>query len=197
MSPCPKLHQSLTPELRSIAIERTKSLLLNIVRANLNTRYASETALLAEFRDAISVHGSASDTVLVEDFGNHVPLSDYDSYKLFMTAFDKHPCKEADLDNLFAPGLPHFLAISSATSGKGSKIFPKYHCPMPPTVFDIRGPTAMVLFHGYSEVKEVEREPGQIVKKIPVCNGSAGTMRAMLGWTNIDEDDSRMSMISG
>lgn len=64
----PKFCQLLTPELRSTVIKRTRLLLLKLVRANLNTQYACKIRFLAEFRDAISAHGSASDAILVEDF---------------------------------------------------------------------------------------------------------------------------------
>ncbi|KAH0825952.1 GH3 auxin-responsive promoter [Lanmaoa asiatica] len=192
---CPNLRQSLTPELRSTAIERTELLLLKIVRANLNTQYASKTTSLAEFRDAILAHGSTSDVVLVEDFRRCVPLSDYDAYKPFMTLFDKPPYKEAELEDLFAPGLPLFLAVSSATSGREPKLLPKYPCSMPNTPFGASGLTSMVLCYSYREVKEVEREPGQIVKKIPVSTVSGGRTRARMGWSDIDDDDSRMSLI--
>ena len=195
----PQLLQSLTTELRRTVIERTEALLLKIVRANIDTKYASNTATLTEFRNAISAPGSALDTTLVEDFRRWVPLSDYDACKPFMAAFDKCPCKEAELENLFAPGLPFQLAVSSATSGKAPKLFAKYNSSARRAAPNIRGPgpVSMAIFYGYSEVKEVEREPGQVVKKIPVSPVTAGLTRAVLGWTNIEDDDSRMGTNSG
>ena len=186
------------PELRPTVIEKTQSVLLKIVRANLNTQYASKTPLLAEFRDAISAHGSTSDTELVHDFRRSVPLSDYDAYKPFMAAFNTHPCKEAELENLFAPGLPYILALSSATSGRESKLIPKYNASIP-SVFSSEGKAAAIFFYGYRELKYVEREPGQIVKKILVSSVMSGFMRAMLGRINVDEDEDegQMSVIGG
>ena len=188
--------QFLTPELRPIVIEQTESVLLKIVRANLNTQYASKAPLLTKFRDAISARGSASDIELVDDFRRCVPLSDYNAYKPFMVAFNASPCKEAELENLFAPGLPYHLAVSSSTSGREPKLFPKYNFSTL-SIFSGEGPMTAVFFCGYREVKSVERQPGQIVKKIPVSTLSSGIARAILGWTNVDEDDSRMSVIGG
>lgn len=184
------------PELQSIIIEKTESVLLKFVRTNLDTQYASKTPLLAEFRDAISAHGSASASLLVQDFRRCVPLSDYDAYKPFMAAFDKCICKETEVENLFAPGLPYLLAVSSSTSGKAPKIFPKYASYIPSALAG-EGPVALMLFYGYRELKYVEREPGQTVKTILVSTASSGVMRTMLGWTNVEEDESRMSMVGG
>lgn len=189
------LLQSLTPELRPTVIEKTESILLQIVRANLNTQYASKTPFLAVFRDAIPAHGSTSNTELVRDFRRYVPLSDYDAYKPFMAAFNACPCKEVELENLFAPGLPDILIVSSATSGKEPKLFPRYNFTSVPSIFFGEGPVAAVYFQGYHDLKCVEREPGQVVKKIRVSTGSSGLARAMLGWTDVDEDDGRMSVI--
>ena len=191
-----QLLPSLAPGLRQTVIEHTESNLLKIVRANLDTQYASKTPLLTEFHDAISARGSASDIELVDDFRRCVPLSDYDAYEPFMAAFTASPCKESELENLFAPGLPYTLAVSSGTSGKEPKIFPKYNTRIP-SAFSGGGLMAAIFFNGYRELKYVEREPGQIVKKIPVSTVSAGMARAMLGWTNVDDDNGRMPIIGG
>ena len=183
----PQVLPSLPSALRSTVIARIESLLLNIVRANVNTQYASRSPILADFRDAIFAYDSASDTALVTYFWRCVPLSEYDAYKPFMAAFDKNPCKEAELENLFAPGLPFLLAVSSATSGKAPKLFPKYTFSVPRITFNAQRPAAMIFFGGHNEVKQVGREPGQVVGTIPVSTISAGVTRAMVGYTEIGD----------
>jgi len=194
----------LTPELRTSLTKRTDLFLLNIITANSTTQYASQTPSLTRFRDAISVHGTAVDATLLDDFRNYVPVTDYESYKPWVTRFHETPCEESRVDNLFAPGLPYFLAMSSSTSGKAPKLFPVYQQPSfdypPPRPFfdfsDTRGPTAWIFYYGYREVKEVEREPGQVVKRIPLCLVSAGRFRMRFDW-DLESDESRLSTISG
>ena len=102
--------------------------LVKIIRDNFNTQYASQVVSLAKFRDVVSAHGGTEvDITLLADFRSHVPLSDYESYKPFVDKFNVQPCKEEDVKNMFSPGLPDFLAISSATSGTSPKIWPKYN----------------------------------------------------------------------
>ncbi|KAF9221101.1 hypothetical protein BS17DRAFT_768874 [Gyrodon lividus] len=194
--------RSLTLKLRELLAERTDRLLLRIVRANLNTQYASQSPSLAEFRNVITPHGTEVDGTLLQGFRNHVPLMDYESYKPFVARFDEQPCKESEVENLFAPGLPVYLAVSSSTSGKAPKTFAKYHHiakevpPARPTLNlrEAKGPTARVSYYGYRELKEVERNSGQVAKRIPVCIASGGMMRMRSGWS-IDDDESRMPTI--
>lgn len=77
--------------------------------------------------------------------------------------------KEPRVDSVSAPGLSYYIAISSSTSGKESNLFPAYkHKSLPPCpILDFNGtwgPTTWVL-----QECQVEREPGQVVKKIPLC----------------------------
>ena len=53
--------------------------------------------------------------------------------------------------------------------------------------FDAQRPTAMIFFGGHNEVKQVGREPGQVVGTIPVSTISAGVTRAMVGYTEIGD----------
>ncbi|KIJ59266.1 hypothetical protein HYDPIDRAFT_33336, partial [Hydnomerulius pinastri MD-312] len=123
------------------------------------------------------------------------------SYKPLVAKFDERPYKESELQNLFAPGLPHFLAVSSSTSGKAPKIFPKYlhvlqEPPQPhhhrPNFQWVDGPTSWVYYYGYRELKEVEGEPGHVIKRIPVCLGSGGAIRMRFDWS-VEDDESRLS----
>ncbi|KAI9458737.1 GH3 auxin-responsive promoter [Boletus coccyginus] len=192
----------LTPELRISLTKRTDFFLLNIITANSTTQYASQTPSLTRFRDAVSVHGTAVGATLLDDFRNHVPVTDYESYKPWIVRFHETPCEESRVDNLFAPGLPYCLAMSSSTSGKEPKLFPVYQQPSidypPPRPFfdfsDTQGPSAWIFYYGYREVKEVEREPGQVVKKIPLCLVSASWFRMRFDW-DLESDESRLSTI--
>ena len=46
----------------------------------------------------------------------------------------------------------------------------------------------------YSDVKVVERAPGDVVQRIPVCIASGGMVRRSLGWYT--DDEIRMSLNS-
>ncbi|KAF8839600.1 hypothetical protein BDN67DRAFT_969812 [Paxillus ammoniavirescens] len=193
---------SLTPKLRAVLTEKIDRLLLRIIRANFNTQYASQASSLAAFRDIISAHGTEVDGTLLQGFRSHVALMDYESYKPFVARFNEKPCKESEVENLFAPGLPSFLGLTSTTSGKAPKMFAKYHhipqeVPSRPTLFDTsdsKGRTAWVFCCAYRELKDVERDSGQVVKRLPVGGTSGSRMRVRCGW-DVDSDKSRMSMI--
>jgi hypothetical protein len=182
--------------------ETLQHTLVQIIRDNVNTQYASQAVSLAEFRDAVSTHGGTEvDATLLADFRSHVPLSDYDSYKPFIDKFSVQPCKEEDITNMFSPGLPDFFASSSATSGTSPKIWPKYnhHARLKiqtPPLFDPsnKDPLAVLICTRYSDVKVVERALGEVVQRIPVCIGTGGVVRRSLGWYT--DDESRMSLAS-
>ncbi|KIJ13247.1 hypothetical protein PAXINDRAFT_170699 [Paxillus involutus ATCC 200175] len=193
---------SLSPKLRTLLTEKTDRLLLRIIRANFNTQYASRAPSLAVFRDVIAGHGTEVDDTLLQDFRSHVALMDYESYKPFVARFNEQPCKESEVENLFAPGLPFALGLSSSTSGNPPKMFAKYHhipkeVPVRRSVFDrcdVKGPENWMLSCGYKELKEVERECDQVVKRIPVGIASGALVRMGAGWS-VDSDESRMSVI--
>jgi len=176
--------------------------LLQIIRDNFTTQYASQACSLAGFRDAVSAHGGTEvDETLLADFRSHVPLSDYDSYKPFIDKFNVQPCKEEDVQNMLSPGLPDFFALSSATSGTIPKIFPKYNHDARLNVptrslidSNSKYPLAVVVCTGYRDVKVVERAPGEVVRRIPVCLASGGHVRRALGWYT--DDESWMSLPS-
>ncbi|KAF8836518.1 hypothetical protein BDN67DRAFT_320800 [Paxillus ammoniavirescens] len=195
-APC----SSLTPKLQTLLTERTDRLLLKIVRANFNTKYASQAPSLAVFRDVVSAHGTGVDGILLRDFRSHVALMDYESYEPFVARFNEQPCKESEVENLFAPGLPFSLAMSSATSGRVPKLFAQYHHKEEPTRRPLLDRTAAkgsedwVLCYGYQEIKEVERQSGEVVKRVPVGIATGALVRMRVGW-NVDGDESRMSVI--
>ncbi|KIK80810.1 hypothetical protein PAXRUDRAFT_833328 [Paxillus rubicundulus Ve08.2h10] len=193
---------SLPPKLRTLLTAKTDRLLLRIIRANFNTQYASQAPSLAGFRDVVSAHGTTVDGTLLQDFRGHVLLMDYESYKPFVTRFNEQPCKESEVENLFAPGLPFALAMSSSTSGNAPKMFAKYHhipkeAQIRRSIFDrcdVKGPENSMFCYGYKELKEVERECDQVVKRIPVSIATCAILRMAAGW-NVDSDKSRMLVI--
>lgn len=191
-----------TPQQVATLAERTNRTLLKIIRDNFNTRYTAQAASLAGFRDAVLVHGGTEvDATFLQDFRSRVPLSNYDSYEPFVNKFNVQPCKEEEVENLFSPGLPDFFAVSSATSGTTPKILPKYNhnarLKLPPRgLFDpnSKDPFAAVVCTRYRDVKEIERAPGEVFQRIPVCTVTGGSIRRTLGWYT--DDESRMSLTS-
>ena len=187
------------PQQVAALLERTNRALLGIVRDNFNTQYASNAASLAGFRDAVSAHGGTeTEATLLADFRSHVPLSNYDAYKPFIDKFNARPCKEEDVENLLSPGLPDFFAVSSATSGTTPKILPKYdHNARLKTphrqIFDPNStPFAALMCTRYGDVKEIERAPGQVVQRIPVCITTGGILRRVL--RRYIDDESQMTL---
>ena len=186
-----------TQQVATLA-EQTNRALLKIIRDNFNTQYATQALSLSGFRDAVSAHGGTEvDATLLADFRTRVPLSNYDCYKPFADKFNVQPCKKEEVENLFAPGLPDFLAASSGTSGPTSKIVPKYdhnaNSPLPRCPFfdpNDKKPLAAVQYCGYMDIKEIGD-----ASRIPICIVSSGTMRRCLGW-KIEDDKRRMSIKS-
>ena len=197
------LVKALTPELRASLVARTDYFLFNIITANWTTQYATQAPSLAPFRDTLAAHGKAVYATLLDDFRSFVPVTDYESYKPWIARFHEIPCKESRVEDLFAPGLPYSLSMSSSTSGKEPKLFPLYQhtsfeYPAPRPIFDFsdtQGPIAFIIYYGYREIKQVERQPGQIVKRLPVCLASAGRLRMKSNW-HTETDEYRFSTIS-
>ncbi|KAH0828161.1 GH3 auxin-responsive promoter [Lanmaoa asiatica] len=170
-----------TPQKVATLSEKTNRALLEIIRDNFNTQYATQATFLAGFRDAVSVHDAIEvDATLLADFRSHVPLSTYDWYKPFVDKFNARPCKEEDVVNLLSPGLPDFLAYSGGTSGGTPKVLPRYNHdlkqpPRPPSfVPSSKHLIASLLSTEYKDVKEIERAPGEVVQRIIVTLISGG-----------------------
>ena len=124
----PHILLSNPPLLSEQLRRKTDELRSSIVRANCNTQFAQTSPELTEFRRAVTglVGGVDDDIRLSELFRKTVHLTTYDSYTPFLARFFEKPCKASAIDNLFAPGLPDYLAGSSSTSGGRPKTFPKY-----------------------------------------------------------------------
>ncbi|KAH7927991.1 hypothetical protein BV22DRAFT_1005817, partial [Leucogyrophana mollusca] len=124
----------LTPELQNKLKGRIDNVLAHIVKTNLHTRYTQESAVFTDFRSAVEALGDErepQDSSLLEAFRATVPLTSYPSYEPFVARFFEQPCREDRVKDLFAPGLPLIVSLSSATSGKSPKFFPRYrHMPV-------------------------------------------------------------------
>ncbi|KAG9312152.1 GH3 auxin-responsive promoter [Chiua virens] len=196
----PTQHVNAAPTAEQVAAlqERTNDILLNIIRTNINTQYASQAILLTGFRGAVlACGGTEDDDTLLTNFRTHVPLSTYDPYEPFINKLKVQPCKEKNVENLLAPGLPDLLGVSSSTSGTRPKILPKYKHSNEPNVgkafIDLDGKSALatMVCTGYRDVKEVERAPGEVIRRIPVCIMTGGLLRRTIGWYT--DDDNRLS----
>ncbi|KAJ3134871.1 hypothetical protein HK101_004296 [Irineochytrium annulatum] len=134
----------LTPELRASLEERHCSVLRYLVDTNSKTVYWREGELLTKFKAAIDADeelgalmakgDSSANTILASRFASSVPLSTYDDMKPFIARFSSRSSSQptinkSDVVDLLAPGLPFFIAHSSATTGGTQKHFPKYNHP--------------------------------------------------------------------
>ncbi|KAG0696557.1 GH3 auxin-responsive promoter [Suillus ampliporus] len=97
---------------------------------------------------------------------------------------------------MFAPGLPYYFAMSSMTSGKAVKTFPKYRPPprllqhminlgLPPSEGTILSPSSLK----YQQVLKIESEDGQSSKEVTVCSTSIGLLRMEKNWDVKDDND--------
>lgn len=185
--------KSLTPELLIQLKQRNEKFLFDIISINCKSKFCQTVDELSVFRHAVQTLHDDDEQAFLQNFRDLVPLTVYDAYQPFVARFFNTPCQESEVIDLFAPGLPFFIAVSSATSGKAPKFFPKYkgttwRPPASPVIsqsvytYDIR----------YKEVLNVLRGYQDIVQKILVIPASGGLLRVQMGW-NPDEDEGRMS----
>src|SRR5882757_2199783 len=100
--------------------------LLEITRPNSASQFAQNAPALAKLREVIAQGDSKDDIEFLRQFRALVPITSYEHYEPFIAKFFADPCREADVTNMLAPGLPYFLASTSGTSGKEPKLFPHY-----------------------------------------------------------------------
>ncbi|KIM56348.1 hypothetical protein SCLCIDRAFT_1220383 [Scleroderma citrinum Foug A] len=196
---------SLPPQISASLKEETDSRLQKIIRANITSRYACSSSYLANFRLAIADKDVKEDYTL-SDFRRLVPLTDYGAYRPWLDKFMERPCKLSEVENLLAPGLPNYFGVSSSTSGSKPKHFARYFesnvgfghaAEEPEREGSLAGTTAWIFSLSYRDIVDVTTESGEVVKRIPVCIGSAGFWRNSAGWP-IETDNTRMaSMIPG
>ena len=189
---------SLPPQLLATLKEETDRSLQNIINANITSRYASSSSYLADFRSAIALDKNVNEDSTLSAFRRLVPLTDYEVYSPWIAKFLERPCKLLEVENLLAPGLPRFIAVSSSTSSNKRKHFARYvdsstHFgrPVGHNVV-LTGTKADVYSTSYRGILEFTTYSGEVAKRIPICTSSAGTRRISYDWP-IETDDTRMA----
>ncbi|KAG1878396.1 GH3 auxin-responsive promoter [Suillus tomentosus] len=193
------LLDSLPTELSQQLKARVDRALLEFIRPNSASQFAQEAPELAKFCEAIAQNDSTDDREFLRIFREFVPTTNYESYRPFIAKFFAIPCKEADVKDMFAPGLPYFLAMSSMTSGKSVKTFPKYLPPShllqhplylasPPSVGTTLSPSSLK----YPQILTIDCEDGQS-KQVTVCSLSIGFLRMAMNW-HVEHDNERLDL---
>ncbi|EIW76081.1 hypothetical protein CONPUDRAFT_85240 [Coniophora puteana RWD-64-598 SS2] len=201
----------LSPELRDSLKRRTEDTLLHIIEKNRYTQWASKSPELQSFREALEHQGSRAESpttptptptpnttptvdvvefdreMLLENYRDHIPLTTYPAYEPFVSKLMDPEVTEDEVKDLLSPGLPFFVACSSATSGKVPKYFPKYIHPAGQAYESVdnnanpmsdRGGKNLVVYSlTYRRLIEVTGEGGKVAKKIPVTLMSSGSVR--------------------
>ncbi|KAF9238190.1 GH3 auxin-responsive promoter [Melanogaster broomeanus] len=183
----PNVIPVLTPELSQGLKQHSEDCLLRIIQRNLLSRYATESLPLLAFRIALDECSRTLDhsipEVTLERFRTTVPFSDYAMYEPFISELFKVPCKKAEVENLLSPGYPTFVTLSSKTTGKSVKYFPKYTFPHPNPQEGYVSTTStfkcLIMHLGSKRTFEVKDESGQLVAQFPLCTVSSGITRTL------------------
>ncbi|KAG0700450.1 GH3 auxin-responsive promoter [Suillus ampliporus] len=182
--------KSLTPELLTQLKERSEKFIFEIISTNWKCKFCQTADELSIFRHAVESLPE-DEQGFVRNFRELVPLTVYDTYQPFVARFFATPCQESEIIDLFAPGFPAFIAVSSATSGKAPKAFAKYRG----TTWRAAGPQiqSVYTYHlSYREVLNVFRGDQGTMRRIIVTPASGGLLRMQMGW-NPEQDKDRMS----
>ncbi|KAG2138536.1 GH3 auxin-responsive promoter [Suillus clintonianus] len=193
------LLESLSAELSQKLKDNEDQSLLEIIRPSFASQFAQDAPELAKFREAMAQSDSMDDMQFLRSFRECIPTTNYESYRPFIAKFFATPCKEDDVKNMFAPGLPYFFAMSSMTSGKSVKTFPRYRPPphllqhplylaLPPSDGTTLSPASM----RYSQILKIDCEDGQS-KEITVCSLSIGFLRMAMNW-DAEHDKERLDL---
>lgn len=183
----------LSPELFERVKERTEGTLLDLIKKNKDTRYVTESPVFDGFRSALGHlrkdrgDDEVRDDMLLESYRSAIPLTTYDSYEPFVKKFLERNCQEDDVRDMFSPGLPYFVAVSSSTTGTKPKYFAKYKHPPGGSyetvdrganpVSDTGGKNCIVYSLNYRQLVSVLNRDGDAVKKLPVTLMSSGSIR--------------------
>ena len=194
---------SLPPVLLASLKEATDQRLQVVIGAIIASQYASSSPDLADFRSVIKDKDVKEDPSVLSDFRNLVPLTDYEAYRPWVAKFFERPCKLSEVENLLAPGLPSFFAISSSTSGGKPKHFARYfgstglvrHSEDAMGSSALTGKMAPMYTLSYRDIVDVTTAAGEVVKRIPVSIASSGSLRKNKGWT-VETDHTRMASMS-
>jgi len=189
----PPLVDDLSPALRAILKGRTESTLLSLIKKNKDTRYFSESPVFLDFHTALQnlrKEGDSEDRddALIESYYSAIPLTTYDSYEPFVKRFLESNCLEKDVQNMFAPGLPHGIAKTSSTSSAKAKYIALYsYKPVtaPPKLTS--GKIYRPFSFKYHQLIGVQNDKGDTIKKFPVAAVSAIKARVRQG-LDVDQD---------
>ncbi|OJA19257.1 hypothetical protein AZE42_10729 [Rhizopogon vesiculosus] len=198
--PASHLLDSLPADLSQQLKGHVDQALLNFTRPNSTSQFGQNAPVLAKFREAIAQGDSKDDIEFLRHFRALVPITSYEHYEPFVTKFFATPCKEVDVKDMLAPGLPYFLARSSATSGKESKFFPQYrpqpqylrhpiYLTIPSSEGTIFAPSSLK----YANVLKIDLEDGQSSEKLLVCSLSSGITRMLMNW-DVEHDMDRLDL---
>ncbi|KAI6121227.1 GH3 auxin-responsive promoter [Pisolithus sp. B1] len=186
----------LSPELFDRVKERTEGTLLDLIKRNKDTRYVSESPVFGGFRSSLEhlrkdKGDEVRDDMLLESYRSAIPLTTYDSYEPFVKKFLERNCQEDDVRDMFSPGLPYFVAVSSSTTSTKPKYFAKYKHPPGSSyetvdrsanpVSDTGGKNCIVYSLNYRQLVSVLNGDGDAVKKLPVTLMSSGSIRMQNG----------------
>ncbi|KAG2064565.1 hypothetical protein BDR04DRAFT_1084243 [Suillus decipiens] len=174
--------------------------LLGFIQPNSASQFAQHAPELAKFREAIAHIDSKDDIEFLRSFRETVPTTDYEPYRPYIAKFFATDCNESDVKNLFAPGLPYCLAVSSTTSGKPAKTFPIYrlassmlHHPLylslPHSEGSILSPSSLGLW----QVLKICCEDGQSSKMLPICSVTVSFLRMQKNW-DVEHDMDRLDL---
>ncbi|KAG1730330.1 GH3 auxin-responsive promoter [Suillus lakei] len=193
------LLDSLSAELSQQLKDYEDQALLEMIRPNLASQFVQDAPELAKFREAFAQRDSMDDMEFLRIFREFIPTTNYEAYRPFIAKFFVTPCKEADVKNMFAPGLPYFFAMSSMTSGKSVKTFPRYRPPphllQHPLYLALplsKGTTLSPASMRYSQILKIDCEDGQS-KQVTVCSLSIGFLRMAMNW-DAEHDNERLDL---
>ncbi|KAF8132373.1 GH3 auxin-responsive promoter-domain-containing protein [Boletus edulis] len=200
---------ALTPELLDRLRERVHNTLLYIISKNKHTRYVRESPVFNDFRSTLDALGDSNDVVhddtLLETFRAAIPLTSYDSYEPFLNKLVAPKPNVNDVKDMFSPGLPYFIACSSATSGKKGKLFAKYNHAARSSLQVVDehanpvsaqgGKNCIVYSLTYREIIQVmdDDHDGVSVARFPISSMSGGVIRMKNG-IHVDRDPFWMTL---
>ncbi|KAF9219121.1 hypothetical protein BS17DRAFT_718547 [Gyrodon lividus] len=211
LSPSALPNPVLLPEFAASVKERSLQSFLEILKANSITTFFHEAPHLKAFREALVREGTG--TSLTDDltyglYRCEVPVMTYEEYRPFILRFQEFIEPDSVLVSkamdLFAPGLPAFIAHSSGTSGGLPKWFAKYGahpngnrscCAVVETVRPktTDGTICVIGSLLSKKVLTLTDANGEPVIRIPVCTVSTGTTRAHTG-RDVLSDSSLLSL---
>ncbi|KAI6133976.1 GH3 auxin-responsive promoter [Pisolithus croceorrhizus] len=187
------IQHALSPDLISILKNSVEATLVAVIKQNKHTRYFSESPVFADFHSALRNLGRGhadgfSDDILLDTFRSTIPLTSYESYEPFATKFLAETCQEDDVRDMFSPGLPYYIAITSSTSSPKPKSFCRYQHQRPKhDILSDAGQTFWTFSLHYRQLIEVKNRDGDTVTAIPAGLGSSGMVRMRNGLDVVDD----------